>query len=474
MFLSLITLAVALSLSVIAAYYSIAGLAAIFAAAVIPIMIMGSILELAKVVVTIWLHEYWTRARWLMKIYLVSAVIMLMLITSMGIFGFLSKAHSDQSLVSGDSQAKVSIFDEKIRTAKDNIDASRRALKQMDEAVDQVMGRSADEKGADKAVQIRRSQNKERARLIAEIDTEQKTVAKLNEEAAPLRAEFRKIEAEVGPIKYIAALIYGDNPDANILERAVRWVIMLLVCVFDPLAIMMLLASTESLKWAREGRTSRVLEPEPPAYEPDDGPIDPEVLEQLRAMAKQDLPTGELVSRQELFPENPHPPGWMFETDPPPVPQTAVEAIPPELDDDSDEVEQESSDEIKAAMTRWKEQHPGDTLKNQRYLLNRGTIDQLPWLLPSTNQSGFGTEFPQNPHKGDTFVRTDRTPNQVYKFNSVDWIQVDKSVSDSYTYNTAYIDHLIEKISQGEYDPDLLSNSEQEQVEQRLQNTTNK
>jgi hypothetical protein len=436
-------------------------------------MIMGSILELAKVVVTIWLHEYWVRARWLMKLYLVSAVIMLMLITSMGIFGFLSKAHSDQSLVSGDSQAKVSIFDEKIKTSKENIDANRRALKQMDEAVDQVMGRSADEKGAEKAVQIRRSQNKERARLIAEIDTEQKTIAKLNEEAAPLRAEFRKIEAEVGPIKYIAALIYGDNPDANILERAVRWVIILLVCVFDPLAIMMLLASTESLRWAREGRTSRVPEPEPPAYDPDDGPVDPEVLEQLRARAQQDLPTGELVSKQELFPENPHPAGWMFEPDPPPAPQ-ATEITLPELDDDSDEVEQESSDEIKAAMTRWKEQHPGDTLKNQRYLLHRGTIDQLPWLLPSANQSGFGAEFPQNPNKGDTFVRTDRTPNQVYKFNGSDWIQVDKSVSDSYTYNTAYIDHLIEKISQGEYDPDLLSNSEQEQVEQRLQNTTNK
>ena len=472
MFLSLITLAVALSLSVIAAYYSIAGLAAIFAAAVIPIMIMGSILELAKVVVTIWLQKYWVRARWLMKLYLVSAVIMLMLITSMGIFGFLSKAHSDQSLVSGDSQAKVLIFDEKIKTSKENIDANRRALKQMDEAVDQVMGRSADEKGAEKAVQIRRSQNKERARLIADIDTEQKTVAKLNEEAAPLRAEFRKIEAEVGPIKYIAALIYGDNPDANILERAVRWVIILLVCVFDPLAIMMLLASTESLRWTREGRTGRV--PEPPAYEPDDGPIDPEVLDQLRARAQQDLPTGELVSRQELFPENPHPPGWMFESEPTPVQQAAVETTLPEPDDDFDEVEQESSDEIKAAMTRWKEQHPRDTLKNQRYLLHRGAIEQLPWLLPSANQSGFGTEFPHNPHKGDTFVRTDRTPNQVYKFNGVDWIQVDKSVSDSYTYNTAYIDHLIEKISQGEYDPDLLSNSEQEQVEQRLQNTTNK
>ena len=180
MFLSLITLAVALSLSVIAAYYSIAGLAAIFAAAVVPIMVMGSILELAKVIVTIWLHEYWSRARWLMKLYLVPAVIMLMLITSMGIFGFLSKAHSDQSLVSGDSQAKVSIFDEKIKTSKENIDANRKALKQMDEAVDQVMGRSADEKGAEKAVSIRRSQNKERARLLSEIDTEQKTIAKLN------------------------------------------------------------------------------------------------------------------------------------------------------------------------------------------------------------------------------------------------------------------------------------------------------
>jgi len=379
----------------------------------------------------------------------------------MGIFGFLSKAHSDQSLVSGDSQAKVSIFDEKIRTAKDNVDANRKALKQMDEAVDQVMGRSADEKGADKAVSIRRSQAKERARLLSEIDTEQKTIAKLNEEAAPLRAEFRKIEAEVGPIKYIAALIYGDNPDTNVLEKAVRWVIILLVCVFDPLAIMMLLASTESLKWAREGRASRKPEPDPPAYEPDDGPLTYDQVEQLKEIiATQEPPQGELVSKQELFPVNPEP---AQETAP--VPET------PDHDDDV-EVEQESSDEIKAAMTRWKEQNPDDTLKNQRHRLQRGEIDQLPWLLPLTNESGFGPEFPQDPHKGDTFVRTDRTPNQVYKFNGTDWIQVDKSVSDSYTYNTAYIDHLIEKISHGEYDPDLLSNSEQEQVEQRLKDTT--
>jgi len=397
-----------------------------------------------------------------MKSYLVSAVIMLMVITSMGIFGFLSKAHSDQSLVSGDSQAKVSIFDEKIRTAKDNIDVNRKALKQMDEAVDQVMGRSADEKGADKAVSIRRSQAKERARLLSEIDTEQKTIAKLNEEAAPLRAEFRRIEAEVGPIKYIAALIYGDNPDANVLEKAVRWVIILLVCVFDPLAIMMLLAATESLRWTREGRIKLIPDKSSSAYEPDNGPLTNNQVEQLKEMiATQEPPIGELVSKQELFP-----------TDPEPVQEIAPVPVSEPLDHDDDaEVEQESSDEIKAAMTRWKEQNPGDTLKNQRHRLQRGEIDQLPWLLPLANESGFGPEFPQTPHKGDTFVRVDRTPNQVYKFNGTDWIQIDKTVSDSYTYNTAYIDHLIEKISHGEYDPDLLSNSEQEQVEQRLKNT---
>jgi len=461
---------VALSLSVIAAYYSIAGLAAIFAAAVIPIMIMGSILELAKVVVTIWLHEYWVRARWLMKLYLVSAVIMLMLITSMGIFGFLSKAHSDQSLVSGDSQAKVLIFDEKIRTSKENIDANRRALKQMDESVDQVMGRSADEKGAEKAVQIRRSQAKERARLIAEIDTEQKTVAKLNEEAAPLRAEFRKIEAEVGPIKYIAALIYGDNPDANILERAVRWVIILLVCVFDPLAIMMLLAATESLRWAREGGASRKSESEPPAYEPDDGPIDPEVLDQLRARAQQDLPTGELVSRQELFPADPHPPGWMFEPDSPPAPQeAAVEVTQPESDDDDTD---EESPELKAAMTQWKSENPGDTLKHQRRLFDAGQIDELPWIkfLPSHEPtSGFGTHLPDTAVKGDSYVLTTTIPNVLYKFNGAGWIKVDNSIKDQYTYDIAYIDHLIVQIEKGLYDPELLSDSERDQIEQRIQ-----
>jgi hypothetical protein len=241
-------------ISAIAAWYSVVGLTAIFAAAVVPVMIMGGALEAGKIVATVWLHNNWKRVGTAFKLYLVPAIIFLMLLTSMGIFGFLSKAHGDQSLVSGDAMARVAIYDEKIKISKDNIDANRKALRQMDEAVDQVMGRSSDEKGADKAVQIRRSQQKERVRLQSEIAAEQKTITALGQEAAPLRAEFRKIEAEVGPIKYIAALIYGDNPDQNLLEAAVRWVIILIVVVFDPLALTLILAANKQLEWARRGR----------------------------------------------------------------------------------------------------------------------------------------------------------------------------------------------------------------------------
>jgi hypothetical protein len=146
----------------------------------------------------------------------------------------------------------------------------------MDEAVDQVMGRSSDEKGADKAVAIRRAQQKERARLQSEIAAEQKAIAALNEEAAPIRAEVRKVEAEVGPIKYIAHLLYGENPDANILEKAVIWVTVLIVIVLDPLAVVLLLASQYSFQRFRQE------EEDVPKYEPDDGPLTDEQITQIQ------------------------------------------------------------------------------------------------------------------------------------------------------------------------------------------------
>lgn len=233
----------AVVLSGIAAYYSVIGLIAIFSAAVMPVAIMGGSLEAAKLVVASWLYRYWKVIPFLMKAYFTTALVILMLITSMGIFGFLSKAHSDQSLVSGDVLSKLAIYDEKIKTAKENIEANRKQLKQMDEAVDQVMARSTSEQGADKSNAIRKSQQRDRAALAKDIEANQKLIASLNDQAAPIRAEVRKVEAEVGPLKYIAAMIYGDNPDENMLERSVRWLIILLICVFDPLAVLMLIAA---------------------------------------------------------------------------------------------------------------------------------------------------------------------------------------------------------------------------------------
>jgi hypothetical protein len=253
MILAWLLLLTGLTISAVAIYYSVVGLTAIFSAAAVPIIIMGSALEVGKLVCASWLKANWERAPRFMKYYMIIAVMVLMLITSMGIFGFLSKAHNDQNLVSGDVQSKIAIYDERIKTAKDNIDANRKALKQMDEAVDQVMGRSNDEKGADKAVGLRRSQQKERARLQSEIAAEQKIVAQVNEERAPIAAEVRKVEAEVGPIKYIAKFIYGEHgADENMLEKAVTWIIILIVIVFDPLAVIMLLAAQMTFGWYRK------------------------------------------------------------------------------------------------------------------------------------------------------------------------------------------------------------------------------
>ena len=246
------TLFVALVITCVAEYFSIIGLTTIFAGAFWPIVIMGVCLGVGKITATTWLKLNWDRAPLTYKLYLVPSVFILMFLTSIGSFGFLSKAHSEASLVGGDVQSKIAIYDEKIQTAKGNIDANRKALKQMDESVDQVMARSSSETGADKAVGLRRSQQKERARLQSEIQAEQKTISSLSEERAPIAAEVRKVEADVGPIKYIAAIIYGDNPDANLLEAAVRWVIIIIVAVFDPLALMLLLAAQQSMRWERQ------------------------------------------------------------------------------------------------------------------------------------------------------------------------------------------------------------------------------
>ncbi|CAB5221173.1 hypothetical protein UFOVP240_97 [uncultured Caudovirales phage] len=240
--------AVALSLSAVAAYYAIFGLIAIFAAAAIPIAIMGGLLEASKLVVASWLYRNWKEIPKLFKAYFLTALVILMMLTSMGIFGYLSKAHLDQAVPTGNVASEVAILDEKIAIQKENINAARKQISQMDSINDQTISRTDDAKGIERANQIRRSQQKDRTRILDEISSAQKEIAKLNEQKAPIAKDLRKIEAEVGPIKYIAALIYGDNPDSDVLEKAVRVVILMIVAVFDPLAVLLLVAASWNMK----------------------------------------------------------------------------------------------------------------------------------------------------------------------------------------------------------------------------------
>ena len=549
------TLLVALLIEVVGAYYSITGLAAIFSGAVVPILIMGGVLEVGKVTAAVWLKNNWHRASLQFKAYLLPAVTLLMFITSMGIFGFLSKAHNDQNLISGDVTSKIAIYDEKIKIQKDNIESARKALQQMDAAVDQTMSRSNDEKGADKATAIRRSQARERTNLQNEISRAQAEIVKLNDQRAPIAAEVRKVEAEVGPIKYIAKLIYGDNPDANILEKAVVWVIMMIVAVFDPLALVLILAAQQSIRWAQsngepvnpnedlveswvdrarkrtkfwnkqekhaENNTDQeqiyvsTLDDSEPVVDQHTH-IPPE--DYYRAMGlfdDQPISKKTIAEPELVMSKDPTTPGWMF-----PEPQKAPE---PKLDLDPlahivvPEIDRNEDPLHHMAKIMWHAANPDDDHRLHHAAHQAGEIDRLPWHTadhinslaisdgekkqlierfantppPPKPQSveptrffeiepdnappgitgevkGFGTQFPTNPNKGDMFLRVDRLPSVLYKFNGTIWIEIDKSLTDAHAYDTAYIDHLINKIDSGEYDPDLLSDAERDSIEQRL------
>lgn len=415
-----------LSISAVAIYYSVAGLMAIFAAALIPIMIMGVVLEIGKLAATVWLKQNWSRAPRFLKSYLLIAITALMLLTSMGIFGYLSKAHLDQAVPTGDVAAKVSLLDEKIKTERDNIETARTALKQMDAQVDARLNRSDDEKGAERAVQIRRQQQAERGRLQKDIADSQARIAKLNEERAPIASELRKVEAEVGPIKYIAALIYGDDADQNLLEKAVRWVIIVIVLVFDPLAVILLLASQYSFAWFRKQEeenpetdyrerygdemasdvhevntasesenTNYVSSPWPfPVIDPKDTLPEAEEkhVESIPpGVSVEDRPQDEfkfLADEKDVYPE-----GKPWEEDKDLVKDDGIIVHTPTTDTVNDEplIDEEHDDEKdediiesaleteKQAMKAWKHDNPDSSLKHYKRLYARGRITKLPW-----------------------------------------------------------------------------------------------
>ena len=253
MILALLTLFTALAISAVAAYYSIIGLIAIFSAAVVPIAVMGVVLELGKLVTASWLYHYWKRVPKLLKGYLISAVVVLMFITSMGIFGFLSKAHIEQTTITSDKSIEIQSVVSAIDRHKKDINRAEFSLSLLDDALKKYTELGA----VTKALNARKDQEVERNELNKSIQSSTEQIAKLTKTKFGLQKEQLQIESEVGPIRYIAELIYGESSQ-SVLEDAVRWVIIIIVFVFDPLAVLLLISANITLKEERTRRRRKV------------------------------------------------------------------------------------------------------------------------------------------------------------------------------------------------------------------------
>ena len=463
------TLLTALVLSSIAAWYSILGLIAIFPGAPIPIIIMGSALEVAKVITTVWLHRHWNRCRLILKSYLVPAVISLAFLTSMGIFGFLSKAHIDQNIVSGDVVAKVAVIDERIKTQRENISVAKQAIEQMNAQVDQRLSRSDSEQAAERAVQIRRQQAGERAKLLKEISDAQKQIAILNDERAPIASELRKVEADVGPIKYIAALIYGDNPDQNVLERSVRWVIILIVFVFDPLALTLVIASNSSRIWMYEDWAKEELSPDQEKKELEEEAKRHALIAESLAKEKADA---DLEKKMVSAGDNLV------------VPEVQITASSLIKIDQDDKV---LSDMITDGVTKERpyKELGGDYVSFEGKAVHMNALREMKpefFMLTADdaatqkNSSNFGTSFPKYANKGDTFVRVDVLPNKLFRFDGTRWLVVVKQDGSAiaYLHDQEYIKYLISAIESGKYNVEMLSDNEKTKIEEYLKQQSEK
>src|SRR6056300_641044 len=245
MFGILITFLSAISISVIAAGYSIIGLATLFAGATIPIIAMGSALEVGKLVAASWLYNNWRNelVPKTIKAYLTFAVVVLIFITSMGIFGFLSKAHLDQVQPTSSNNIKIELIDKQINQQQLIIDRSQKTLTLLDQTLEKYI----DMEYVTRGLKEREKQAPERETLTKAINQASDKIAELTTQKGGLQLEQDKIEAEVGPIKYIAELIYGDEAKDH-FDEAVRWVIIMLIFVFDPLAVLLLIAANISLR----------------------------------------------------------------------------------------------------------------------------------------------------------------------------------------------------------------------------------
>jgi len=581
MFLAVLTMLTALTISAVAIYYSVAGLAAIFAAAVIPIIIMGGVLEVAKLVTAVWLHRYWSRAVWWLKGYLSLAVVVLMLITSMGIFGFLSKAHIEQTSLSTEQVAQIQTLEENLARSQskldrwdeelerllngsggfrvdgllqsnqtelnnlyDRIDTEKKAerelaqqqIDQQNNRLEQAANRKTQDLEAavnarDQALQQAeryntggiinnqtnlyndavarandtydarvkeiesqelsvasaaqreiRSINSELADKLTAIDTkytdqinqlverinslrtettektddvdariaeledfisnEQTEMGTVRENKAVLESQYRMLEAEVGPVKYIAEFIYGEQADQNLLEEAVRWVIIIIIFVFDPLAVLLLIASQYTFQFRDEDNGNIINNPNS-SSEPDPDPTPPSSGETPSEGGSEDTTEDGGTTDNDLHLQQQGTTGELGSPEPIDQPSAVDDAataiaesyaqkkteyeldisgeIPiqteskkkdiklsePSIEEDPETYDEKTQQRLatyeeaekqvgwQEAKSKWKELHPNETLKEQKKRYIRGQIEELPW------EKYISEEYIQNAEQND-------------------------------------------------------------------------
>jgi len=615
MLLGITTLLVALTLSAVAAYYSVLGLTAIFAAAFWPVIIMGGTLEVGKIMATVWLHRNWTRSPLPYKLYLVPAVAFLMLLTSMGIYGFLSKAHIEQTNANIENAAQIEKYDKEIlrnneivRRAEEKIrqlestgtgvdaqvqaqidrEQSRidAAYKRLEPAIqdqnnilnsqlkiytDQISKIDADlaqiqtnlDAGKIDVVQktvglapdgrfgprtsqaineFKERQAQRRAELVRQVEQisnnptvraaraelqrlrssvdsqvaesnnlinrlrqqigkgntanvdqlvneQQQKIREANDlieqstkEKYRLESDFRQLEAEVGPVKYIAELVYGQQADKELLEKAVRWVIILIVIVFDPLALVLILAATKQIEWSK---LERAAQPRPQSTDTTSQPIEePKAEEPQRSFLEQHP---YLTKPWVHFPSGlpiyvwPQPkkqvPNSETESQPLEASNVEVSADTISVDSASQETVSNIADtSITTGVAETKDPPPKSIVQPKEAEERKGS-KVLSQLVADNDDSTakpvrahFGTTFPADPSKGDLYLRVDFLPSKLYKHNGSKWMEIDKSLTDSYIFNEEYIKYMIKEIESGNYNLEDLSQTEQEQIKEFLRN----
>jgi len=483
MIFGILTLFTALAMATVAAVFAIYGIIAIFAGMPQFALVMGAVIELGKVVGVSWLYRNWNEPTKI-KYAMAPLVIIAMLLTSMGIFGLLSKAHLEQTAPVANNTIQIERLEQQVAREQSRIQDSERVVAQLDQSV-QVLINFDRIRGPDGAIAVRETQAEQRELLRQVITQAQTEIDRLEDQKLELSQALRAIELEVGPIKYLAELIYNDGADRT--EEAVRWVIIAFIFVFDPMAILLLMAANYTLATRKKKEPKEISQQGLPVVA--EYPPMPEVKEPVAEPVAEPEPTEPLpdpVVTEQLPIEEP-------EIEEPITEEIISEPLltEPEIEDP---IKEEQVVRLESLPTQEKTsfksnsnslvQTEGVTPVNDigdgyvefdNHLFQKDALKELrPDLFTlkinenNDYKSGFGTQFPKISTKKDVFVRVDMMPHRVYRFEGKRWIELNKELSESYLYNQEYIRYLIDKIDAGEYDIDLLTEQEKVQIEDYL------